>query len=153
MILTLATSAQAALSLSLSATTVAVDNTVTLSIYSDSSDWWTGNLILSEDIENWTDPVAAMYGNIITYPPPPGGVSHPSPAVYRIMSGGQAGVQFAVEVIKVQFGAIYISLQDDTTYAEMSSNGPLTFVEIPEPASATLIALGALLLYRRHRPG
>jgi hypothetical protein len=126
---------------------------MTLSIYSDSSDWWIGDLVLSEDIVNWTDPVAAMYGDIIAYPPPPGWAEHPYPAVYRIMSGGQAGLQFAVEVIGVQEGAISVSLQDDIDFHEMSSNGPLTLVAVPEPASATLIALGALLLYRRHRPG
>ncbi|MBN1392094.1 MAG: hypothetical protein JW947_04745 [Sedimentisphaerales bacterium] len=153
MVLALAASAHAALSLSLSSTQVAVDNIVTLSIYSDSSDWWQGCLVLSEDTYNWTDPVAARYGNIIVYPPPPGYVypDPPSGPALDITSGGTASIQFAVEVISVQPGTIYLSLQDPSTYQEISSNGPLTLVVTPEPMTITLLALGGLLLRQRRK--
>jgi len=59
-VLGLATTAQAALSLSLSATTVDVGSDVVVSVSSDNTDAWTFEFVLSEDTYNWTDPLLSI---------------------------------------------------------------------------------------------
>jgi hypothetical protein len=152
-VLTLATSAQAAISLSLSSTQVAVDNTVTAAIISDNTDWWDAYFILSEDVENWADPIAA---SIIDYwPRDIGIIPDPEyPGVLHLTNANMEptplpGTQFWILIEGVQPGTIYLSLQDGTTYEEISSNGPLTLVVTPEPMTITLLGLGGLLLRRR----
>ena len=159
MVLALATSAQAELTLGLSATQVLVGDTVTATVSSDLSGiegyWGPGNFVLSEDTYYWTDPIAAAYDGSWSYKY--GTVTPTSyPAVYQLnYSGGtflpEAGVQFSIDIKGVQPGTIYIALQDDTTQAEMSTNGPLAMVVIPEPMTITLLGLGGLLLCRRRK--
>jgi hypothetical protein len=154
LVLTLATSAQAAIALSLSATTVAVDNTVTVDVISDDTSIWTGYFVLSEDVENWADPVAAAiydYGprdpHILIIEPEPG-----YPGVLFLSTGiepPEPGAQFCTQIKGVQPGTIYTDLQDVSTLGEMA-NGPLTLVVTPEPMTITLLALGGLFL-PRHR--
>jgi hypothetical protein len=166
MVLALAISAHAALTLSLSVTGISVGNVMTLSIISDSADpWGIGDLILSEDTYNWTDPVAAMYDGSWSYHTTAGAGSvgdlgYATPysgyaGVYKLNAAGssvlpESGIQFSINIKGVQAGTIYISLQDDSAYHEMSSNGPLIIIT-PEPMTITLLALGGLLLRRRRK--
>ena len=169
MILALATSAQAALTLGLSATQVLVGDTVTATVSSDKSGlegfWGVYDFVLSEEIYYWSDPVAAAYDGSWSYHTDagPGSVGdlgyayrgYPSyPAVYRLNAAGstvlpEAGVQFSINIKGVQPGTIYISLQDPFVLGEMSTNGPLTLVVIPEPMTISFLALGGLMFCRR----
>jgi hypothetical protein len=151
----LVSSAQAALSLSLSTTTVIFDNTVILSVSSDNSDPWSGYLVLSEDPANWTDPIAAQYdppmvvhaAGDLGYAAPVSGY----PAVYYLQAAGttvlpQAGIQFSIGIQGVQEGGIYIALQD-LNYENLID--PLYLIPIPEPITIGLLGFGILFL--RHR--
>jgi hypothetical protein len=150
----LVSSAQAALSLSLSTTTVIFDNTVILSVSSDNSDPWSGYLVLSEDPANWTDPIAAQYdppmvvhaAGDLGYAAPVSGY----PAVYYLQAAGssllpQAGIQFSIGIQGVQAGMFYIALQNPTTYENLV---PPLFIW-PEPATICLFGFGVLFLRRR----
>jgi hypothetical protein len=155
MVLGLVSSANAALSLSLSATTVAVGADVTLSVISDNGDGWLGDLVLSEDLVNWTAPIAAAYDGAVTILPAAGNLaalSMSQPNVAQISAGGLspapvAGTQFTVAIKGVQPGTIFIDLQDDSTFAEIA--GPLTLTVTPEPITVALLGLGGLFLRRR----
>ncbi|MGA2093036.1 MAG: PEP-CTERM sorting domain-containing protein [Sedimentisphaerales bacterium] len=149
MILALATSAQAAIDLSLSATTVAVDNTMTVNVISSDASYWNGFFVLSEDVANWKDPVAAAiydYGPGITPVPD-------YPGVLQLTAGSpghppEPGTQFWIQIKGVQAGTIYTDLQDELG-GEMA-NGPLPLVVVvPEPMTVALLGLGGLLLRRR----
>ncbi|MBN1392095.1 MAG: PEP-CTERM sorting domain-containing protein [Sedimentisphaerales bacterium] len=156
MVLALATSAHAALTMSLSSSTVAVDNTVTANIILSDASWWDGFFVLSEDPYNWADPVAAR---IIDYGPRDPFIEQDPeyPGVLHLTNvfmepPPQPGIQFWILIEGVQPGTIYLSLQDPSSYEEISSNGPLTLeVIVPEPMTITLLALGGLLLRRRNR--
>jgi hypothetical protein len=165
MVLGLATSAQAALTLSLSETTVAVGDTVTASVVSDSATPWGYYLfILSEDTYYWTDPVAAAYDGSWSYHTTAGAGSVGDlgyattttyAAAYRLNADGssvfpEAGTQFSISLMGVQAGTIYISLQNPSDYSEMTTNGPLALeVVVPEPMTIALLGLGGLFLRRR----
>jgi len=154
MVLALATSANAALSLDLSATTVAVGDTVTCSIYSDNISPWTESFILSEDTYAWTDPVAAAY-NGVTIGPGAGdlasAIPNPTyPALIQLTAGGMgvsAGVQFIISIIGVQPGTIYLDLVGGSAGIPEIP----TLVVVPEPMTITLLALGGLLLHRNRK--
>jgi hypothetical protein len=160
MALALATSVQAALTLSLSAPTSPVGDTVTLSITSDDTSNWQGDLVLSEDTYIWADPIAFDWcgtgtasgiGNC-------GSVTYDycgyHAAIHLVVASNLsptdvvAGTQFSFDIIGVQAGWAYISLQDDATYEEISANGPL-FIGIPEPMTVALLVLGGLMIRRR----
>jgi hypothetical protein len=155
-VLGLAASAQAALTLSLSATTVAVNGEVTFSVISDDTTNWIGDAILSENVGAWSDPIAASYvGNWAWTVHAGDGAQAPytQVGVARLAAGGTtvlptAGTQFSVNIKGVQAGTIYVDLQDDSTFAEMA-NGPLTLVVTPEPITMALLGLGGLFLRRR----
>ncbi|MGA2093436.1 MAG: PEP-CTERM sorting domain-containing protein [Sedimentisphaerales bacterium] len=134
---------------------------VTLNVISDNTDNWEGILVLSEDVMGWTTPVAADWtagtasgiGNLgaITY-----NFSGYHAAIDILVASNLAptdvvaGTQFSIKIIPVQASPIYISLQDPTTQAEITTNGaPLAFVLIPEPMTIGLLGLGVLFL--RHR--
>jgi hypothetical protein len=151
----LVSSAQAALSLSLSTTTVIFDNTVILSVSSDNSDPWSGYLVLSEDPANWTDPIAAQYdppmvvhaAGDLGYAAPVSGY----PAVYYLQAAGttvlpQPGIQFSIGIQGVQAGVFYIALQDSSTFENLV---PPLVLGWPEPATICLLGLGVLFLRRR----
>jgi len=157
MVLGLVSSANAALSISLSDTTVLVGNTVTLSVSSDDGAFWDGFLILSEDTVNWTDPVAADYSGSMTL----SGVGNLGwatpdgtyPAVYAlnvasnlVPSDVVAGTQFSIDIIGVQMGTIYVGLQNGS-YEPVVSD--LTLEVVPEPMTIALLGLGGLFLRRR----
>jgi hypothetical protein len=159
MVLALSTSAQAALTLSLSPPSIP-SYVWTLSVISDDTSFWLGNLILSEDIVNWTEPVAADWGTGITT-----GIGNIGNVIYDyyghaaiqiqvasnlVPSDVVAGTQFSIQIIGKQYGTIYISLQDDTDYHEISSNGPLMLI-IPEPITIVLLGLGGLMIRRRRK--
>lgn len=161
MVLGLVSSAQAALTLSLSATTVATDGTVTLDVVSSDASFWTGNLILSDDVMAWNDPVVADWstgtatgmGNI-------GGAVYDAAGYHAAIeltvasnlevSNVVAGTQFSIVISGKEAGTIYISLQDATTQEEITTNGsPLALVVTPEPMTLALLGLGGLFLRRR----
>jgi hypothetical protein len=159
MVLALATTAHAALSLDLSATTVALNSTVTATVSSDNTDSWTGYFILSEDTYYWSDPVAAAYVPPWTIYPNTGDLAQASPlagypAVYDLTAAGtstlpSAGTQFSINIKGIQAGTIYIALQEKYGYPPIIPPESLTLVVVPEPMTITLLALGGLLLRRR----
>ena len=79
------------------------------------------------------------------------------PAVYRLQAAGttvltSAGTQFSIDIIGVQPGTIYISLQyigETPPIYEMSTNGPVAIEVIPEPLTIALLGIGGLFLRRR----
>jgi hypothetical protein len=155
MALALATGAHAALSLSLSASTVVLGDNVSVSIASDTAVNWTGAFILSEDIVNWTNPIAASLNGVTILPAAGiGAAAMPIENVGYLLSTGfydiSGGVQFTVDIKCTNIGIIYIDLQDMNTGEEMA-NGPLYLLcGIPEPMTISLLALGGLMI-RRHR--
>lgn len=160
MVLCLAASAHAALSLSLNKTSIAVGETAVASVVSNDVSSWTNDFVLSEDLVNWTYPIVAYYSGSWTITRAGSSASTQwesgyENVAYRLSADGnpQAGAQFSINIIGVQTGTIYIGLQNPLTYANVTA--PLTLTVIPEPASAILIALGALFmkLHRRHRLG
>jgi hypothetical protein len=157
MVLSLATSTQAAITLTLSSTQVAVGNTVTANIVSSDTSNWEGFFVLSEHPDDWANPVAAAIGD---YGPRDPGIQpyiiNPVPGypgVLQVMAGDmssppQAGTQFWVSIIGVQPGTIYLDLQDG--YGARIAIEPLTLVVVtPEPMTVALLGLGGLLLRRR----
>ena len=160
MVLGLATSAQAALTLSLSSTTVGIGGSVTLTINSSDTAAWLGDLVLSEDTVNWYAPVAADWDNTSIVTSGIGDLGYMywesgyDNIVYRTSAAGStvmpvAGNQFQVDIIGAQLGTLDISLQDVTSYAEISSNGPISLEVVPEPMTFALLGLGGLFLRRR----
>jgi hypothetical protein len=162
MVLAMATNAHAALSLSLSATTVNVDGVLTVSVSSTDSSPWTYLFVLSEDMYNWTDPVAAAYDGgrteAVTIMAAAGDQACAIPdatyaAVIQLSAGGSsvppvAGVQFTVSIEGMQAGRIYVDLQNGN--AESQVGGPFFLGPIiPEPMTITLLALGGLMICRR----
>jgi hypothetical protein len=154
-VLALATSAEAAVSLSLSSTQVDVGNTVTANVISDDTTTWMAYFVLSEDTYAWADPIAATIGDYGPRDPGPipyGITPVPGyPGVLQLSAGGpgqppEPGTQFWIDIIGVQPGTIYLDLQD-SSYNTIA--GPLTLVVVPEPMTITLLALGGLLLRRR----
>ncbi|MGD0077415.1 MAG: PEP-CTERM sorting domain-containing protein [Sedimentisphaerales bacterium] len=162
MVLGLVSSAQASLSLSLSATTVAVGSNVTCSVIDSVGEGWTWQFVLSEDTYNWTDPVAASYnggraaavsilaaaGNMAAATPD-GGYA----ALVQLSAGGttpapSTGTQFNVTLHGEQAGTIYMDLEDFSANSQ-SSTGFLTLVVTPEPMTMALLGLGGLFLRRR----
>jgi hypothetical protein len=150
----LAASAQAALSLSLNKTTIAVGETAVASVVSNDASSWTNDFVLSEDTYNWTAPVAAAYDGSWTITSHAGDLGFTEattyPAVIKLSAGGtttppSSGTQFSINIKGVQAGTIYIDLQDDSTWAEMA-NGPLTLTVTPEPMTMALLGLGGLFL-------
>jgi hypothetical protein len=154
MVIGLVSNAQAALSLSLSMTSVWVGDEMTLSVSSDNADMWSGYLVLSEDIYAWADPIAAQYdppmvvhaAGDLGYAAPVSGY----PAVYYLQAAGssllpQAGIQFSIGIQGVQAGMFYIALQNPTTYENLV---PPLFIW-PEPATICLFGFGVLFLRRR----
>jgi hypothetical protein len=161
MVLALATSAHAALSLSISTTTVSIDDTITVSVSSTDSSPWTWCFVLSEDTYNWTDPIAAAYdpdrAHAVTILTAAGDMASAIPdptyaALIQLNAGGATvlpspGVQFTVRIKGVQFGMIYVDLQDGSANSQIG--GALSIGPIPEPMTITLLALGGLFLRRR----
>jgi len=158
MVLGLATSAQAALSISLSETTVLTGDTVTASVVSSDNGNWIGYFILSEDQVMWTDPVAADYsgswttsgiGNLGYVAAVPG-----YSAVYDMSAASNlqptdvvAGTQFSISIVGQQIGTIYLGMAD-ADYNPIA--GTLTsLVVVPEPMTIALLGLGGLFLRRR----
>jgi len=159
MVLGLVSSAQATLTLNLTASTIAVPGgTTTLTVSSSDTSNWVGDLILSEDLVNWTTPAAADWttgtasgiGNIgtVLYNYYGHAATQIQVASNLTNTDVAAGTQFSIVLSAVQAGTIYIDLQDDTTYAELA-NGPLTLVVTPEPMTMALLGLGGLFLRRR----
>jgi hypothetical protein len=161
MVLGLVSSAQAALTLNLSSASIAVGGTTTLTIVSDNVDNWQDNLILSEDVMAWNAPVAADWGtgtasgigNIGAIGYNAGGY-HAAIDVLVASNLGTtdvvAGTQFSIVITGMNAGTIYVSLQDPTTQAEVTTNGaPLALVVTPEPMTMALLGLGGLFLRRR----
>ena len=160
MVLGLATSAQAALTLTLSATSVLTGDTVTVGVSSDDGTQWTNMFVLSEDTMMWTDPVAASYVLPWTIDASAGdsgsaNVQSGYPAAYLLQAAGTttpayAGTQFSINISGTQVGTIYISLQDPTYQTEVTTNGsPLALEVVPEPMTIALLGLGGLFLRRR----
>jgi hypothetical protein len=156
-VLGLATSAQAALTLTLSATSVAVDGFVTLSVVSDDTTAYTTDCILSENVGAWADPIAASYVDPMTATSHAGDayvITKPQVGLYQLTAAGSstlpsAGTQFSVSIKGVQAGTLYIDLQNDNDFSEMATNGPLQLVVTPEPMTMALLGLGGLFLRRR----
>jgi len=167
MVLGLVSSAQASLSLSLSATTVAVNGTVTAGVVSTDDSAWIGDFVLSEDLSGWTTSPVADYVSPVTWSfiktAGTGSAGDSGSAtvfpgyanVWTLGAGGitvlpSAGTQFSISIKGTQAGTIYISLQQDADpYPEISTNGPLTLTVTPEPMTLALLGLGGLFLRRR----
>jgi hypothetical protein len=162
MVLGLATSAQAALSLSLDKSTIGVGETAVVSVSDSIGENWTWQFILTEDTYWWTAPVAAAYDGArasdgaVTILPAAGSMAsvtaNPTYACMVQLNAGDpvspsAGVQFTIDVIGVQAGTIYVDLQDFLTDSKVG--GPLALVVIPEPMTIALLGLGGLFLRRR----
>lgn len=153
MVLGLVSSANAALSISLSATTVAVGGDVVLSVSSSDTEPWAGFLILSEDTTNWPDPIHASYDGSMTTSGI-GDQGHASPSglsAWDLQAAGTsvlpvAGNQFVINVKGVQVGTIYVNLAD-TSYTNMFDD--MALVVTPEPMTIVLLGLGGLFLRRR----
>jgi hypothetical protein len=150
----LAASAQAALSLSLNKTTIAVGETAVASVVSNDASSWTNDFVLSEDLVTWTPPIVAYFSGSWTIT---GAGSSASAqwesgydnVVYKLIADGnpQAGTQFKINIVGVQTGKIYIGLQNPTTYANVTA--PLTLTVTPEPMTIGLLGFGGLFLCRR----
>jgi hypothetical protein len=155
MVIGLVSNAQAALSLSLSMTSVWVGDEMTLSVSSDNADMWSGYLVLSEDIYAWADPIAAQYDPPMVVYSAAGDLGYAAPvsgypAVYYLQAAGssllpQPGIQFSIGIQGVQAGMFYIALQNPTTYENLV---PPLFIW-PEPATICLFGFGVLFLRRR----
>jgi hypothetical protein len=157
MVLGLATTAQAALSLNLSATTVGIGGSVTLDVVSDDSQQWTGWFVLSEDTYYWTNPLAANYSGSWAIDASAGDsgsatVMSGYPAVYTLQAAGTttpayAGTQFSIDITGVQLGTIYLALESTIDYSPIAPG--LTLEVVPEPMTIALFGLGGLFLRRR----
>jgi len=160
MVLGLASSAQASLSITLGAGTIGIGETTSAVVSSSNSDNWQGYIVLSEDQVNWYDPIAASFDGSWSFHTTAGAgcvgdkglVSMYSVGVYELDAVGtapapEAGDQFSRNIIGVQAGTIYVGLQD-LSYVPIE--GTLqTLVVTPEPMTLALLGLGGLFLRRR----
>lgn len=154
-VLGLTASAEAALSLSLNKTTIAVGETAVVSVVSNGASSWTNDFVLSEDLVNWTPPIVAYYSGSWTITGAGSSasaqwVSGYEHVAYQLSAAGnpQAGTQFSIHILGVQTGRIYIGLQNPTTYADVTT--PLTLtVATPEPMTIGLLGFGGLFMRRR----
>jgi hypothetical protein len=158
MVLGLVSSAQAALSLSLSATTVLTGGTVTVTISQDNQAFWDGYIILSEDTYNWADPTLASWndsivtggiGNLGFINPVSGypGVYGTNVASNQVPNDVVAGDMFTISILAgTTAGTTYLAVEDGS-YNYLISDVALQIV--PEPMTIALLGLGGLFLRRR----
>jgi hypothetical protein len=149
----LAASAQAALSLSLNKTTIAVGETAVASVASNDASSWTNDFVLSEDLVNWPDPIVAGFDGSWTATSRAGDAYNIQKTIYAaaylLTATGNtvspsAGTQFSINIVGVQAGKIYVGLQNPTTYASIAT--PLILTVTPEPMTMALLGLGGLFL-------
>ena len=153
LVFSLASIASATISMDLSGTKyIAVDETLTVSVSSDTTDAWLGYIIVEDGGDGALSNPETLTGDISETPAYSEGGWGVGYEITIADSGGNisSGIQVTVDYVGLVLNdTCVISLWDDSVgYDPGDVQGSVTVI-VPEPMTIALLGLGGLLLRRR----